>query len=49
MRHATPRDEQSAKTNNYRFAHAYVFHDGNVETVDGIEYLPIYMIGCLLN
>ncbi|WP_430492531.1 ATP-binding protein [Bifidobacterium catenulatum] len=37
------------KTGNYRFAHAYVFHDGNVETVDGIEYLPIYTIGCLPN
>ena len=34
-------------TDNYRFAHAYVFHDGNVETVGRTEYLPIYMLGCL--
>lgn len=27
--------------------HAYVFHDGNVETVGRAEYLPIYMLGCL--
>ena len=30
-------------TGNYRFAHAYVFHDGNVETVGRTEYLPIYI------
>lgn len=34
-------------TDNYRFAHAYVFHDGNAETVGRAEYLPIYMLGCL--
>ncbi|KFI48070.1 ATP-binding protein [Bifidobacterium biavatii] len=40
-------------TGNYDFAHAYVFHDGNVEATHasdghiGIEYLPIYAIGWL--
>lgn len=35
------------KTANYRFAHAYVFHDGNI-CVDGdVSYLPIYTIGRL--
>ncbi|MBT1180201.1 ATP-binding protein [Bifidobacterium vespertilionis] len=39
-------------TNNYRFADAYVFHDGNTQTDEGpngmrITYLPIYTIGCL--
>lgn len=40
-------------TGNYDFAHAYVFHDGNIETTEtgeghtSIEYLPIYTIGWL--
>ena len=40
-------------TGNYDFAHAYVFHDGNIEKKDagdrriGIEYRPIYSIGWL--
>nr|WP_236023596.1 AAA family ATPase [Bifidobacterium miconis] len=41
-------------TGNYSFAHAYVFHDGNVETGTAdsassriIEYRPIYTIGWL--
>jgi predicted AAA+ superfamily ATPase len=34
-------------TDNYRFAHAYVFHDGNVAADGQVEYLPIYMLGCL--
>lgn len=34
-------------TENYAFAHAYVFHDGNVETNGRVEYLPIYMLACL--
>ena len=32
---------------NYGFAHAYVFHDGNVESDGRVDYLPIYMVGCL--
>ena len=35
------------RTGNYRFAHAYVFHDGNVQTAGEVTYLPIYTIGRL--
>ena len=34
-------------TKNYAFAHAYVFHDGNIEVDGRVTYLPIYLIGCL--
>ena len=34
-------------TKNYGFVHAYVFHDGNVESDGWVDYLPIYMVGRL--
>ena len=36
-------------TRNYDFAHAYVFHDGNVRVEGKFEYLPIYMLSCVSN
>lgn len=32
---------------SHRFAHAFIFHDGNVTTDGPLAYLPIYAIGCL--
>lgn len=32
---------------NYRFEHAYVLHDGNVQVEGAVTYLPVYM-ACLL-
>jgi uncharacterized protein len=32
------------RTQNYSFKHAFVFHNGNVQCEDKVEYLPIYMI-----
>ncbi len=35
------------ETPNYRFAHAFVLHEGNVQVEGGVEYLPVYMAGLL--
>lgn len=34
-------------TKNYQFKNAIVLHDGNMETEEGIVYLPIYFAGLL--